>query len=619
MRTGFIICFLLTIFLNIEASEYYVDPSTGDDMNAGSMESPWKSVDHGLSILVPGDVLNLFAGIYQPMANIPGGAPGLPITIKSVNGEKAVVTGKSINNGIVITNDYVIIDGLEIGNVKNNGINIQANHITIRNCIIHDTGLAVKANTSYINHHILIEYCSLYNFSDIAIFPDAVDKLIIRNNVMYNGASVLMDPGGVQELLIENNFVINPKKKLGALKIRWGNIEDVTGPNCNGAVVRNNIFLEGNKYNLLLASANGAMVYNNVLINNLLNGGLEKGVVYMQQDPADINEGKPNGPNHNNVLINNIFQINGGDSNDWNHNALVEVREDMEDDILTNEFDYNFYSKSSGLLYIISGTASILENDVAGWGGQFDRHSIVGMDPELCVKDTLESPEDFMPNINSPVINKGRQLTVTVHSGNSNIIHVKDSRYFYSGHGMKSGDNIIIGNSDTATVINRDINENTITIDKMLTWEEGDSVSLVFSGSAPDIGAYENGMEKEIANAAGAEELFNLIHKNTGVSHTSEYSSQPMKFYLSQNYPNPFNPTTSINYTLRQNSRVELVVYNLLGKKVTTLVDMAQNAGSYQVTWDGTDMYGNNSASGVYFYKIVAGDFVDMKKMILIR
>ncbi len=618
MRIFFILILLLTLFLNIQASEYYVNQSTGNDANDGSQESPWKTVGHGLGLLTPGDVLNLSAGTYQPITGIPGGAPGLPITIKSVDGEKAVITGPGTNNGIVITNDYVVIDGLEIKNVKNNGINIQANYITVRNCIIHDAALAVKANTKYLNHHILIEYCSFYNFSDIAVFPDAAEKFIIRNNIMYNGKSVMMDPGGVQELLIENNFVVNPNK-LGGLKIRWGDIEDVTGPNCNGAVVRNNIFLEGDKYNILLASANGAMVYNNVLINNLLNGGVEKGVVYMQQDPADINEGKPNGPNRRNVLKNNIIQMNGGDSIHENHNALIEVREDMQDDIKTNEFDHNLYYKSDGSLYFISGTASVLENDVTGWGEQFDIHSLVGLEPELSIKDTLESPKDYMPEINSPVIDKGGQLTVAVQSGNSNIIPVKDSRYFYSGHGMISGDKIIIGSSDTATVIDRDIDENTITIDKTLTWDEGDSVSLIFSGSAPDIGAYEYGIEKEIANAAGAEELFNMINKDAGVSNVSEYTSLPEKFYISQNYPNPFNPVTHIDYTLRQKNRVELTVYNLLGEKIVTLVDLDQNAGSYQVTWDGTNLHGGQVASGVYLYKIVTGDFVDMKKMLLIR
>jgi len=602
------------LFCHAQATEYYVDPVSGDDLNEGSDAFPWKTVSHAFSVIKPGDILNLNAGTYQPMSDIPGGAPGLPVTIKSADGHRALITNPNINNGILITNDYVILDGLEIGPVKSNGINIQANYITVRHCIIHDMGLALKTNTSYVNHHILMEYCSIYNLSDIGIFPDAIEKMIIRNNVMYNSQSVMMDPGGVQEMLIENNFVINPGNPLGALKIRWGNVEDVSGPNCNGAIVRNNIFLEGDKYNLLLASANGAMVYNNVMINNMLNGYLERAVVYMQRDPADINVGKPLGPNQRNVLKNNIIQVNGPDSDTWMHHALIEAREDMVDDIKTNEFENNLYYKSPGKLYIVSGSELIMEDAVNGWGEQFDLNSIVGQSPELQIKDSLESVYDFMPAPSSPVIDSGTQLTITLGSGTSDVIPVEDSRYFYSGHDMISGDAVIIGNHDTATVIARDITENTITLNKAVSWAEGDSVSLLFSGSAPDIGVFELGLEKEIANAAGAEELFRRINRETGVNAIAEADQFPSDFSLSQNFPNPFNPQTLIRYQLAAAGQVKLTVYNILGEQVAVLVSERQQAGLHQVLWDA-----GTFASGLYFYTLETPEFRDVKKMVLLR
>ena len=88
----------------------------------------------------------------------------------------------------------------------------------------------------------------------------------------------------------------------------------------------------------------------------------------------------------------------------------------------------------------------------------------------------------------------------------------------------------------------------------------------------------------------------------------------PLSFSLSQNYPNPFNPTTKINYELPMTNYVNLSVYNLLGQEVITLVDEKQNAGYYQVQWDASRF-----ASGVYYYRIEAGEFVDVKKMILLR
>jgi hypothetical protein len=88
----------------------------------------------------------------------------------------------------------------------------------------------------------------------------------------------------------------------------------------------------------------------------------------------------------------------------------------------------------------------------------------------------------------------------------------------------------------------------------------------------------------------------------------------PKSFKLGQNYPNPFNPITAIGYQLSAVSDVELSIYNLLGQKVATLVSEKQKAGSHQVEWDG-----GNFSSGVYYYRIKAGDFQDVKKMIIIK
>jgi hypothetical protein len=93
----------------------------------------------------------------------------------------------------------------------------------------------------------------------------------------------------------------------------------------------------------------------------------------------------------------------------------------------------------------------------------------------------------------------------------------------------------------------------------------------------------------------------------------------PDKFLLSQNYPNPFNPVTEIKYTLPKDSHVELVIYNALGQKVKTLVNQFQNAGHQMVQWNSRDDRDNRVASGVYFYKIKAGEFSASKKMMVLK
>ena len=85
-------------------------------------------------------------------------------------------------------------------------------------------------------------------------------------------------------------------------------------------------------------------------------------------------------------------------------------------------------------------------------------------------------------------------------------------------------------------------------------------------------------------------------------------------YKLLQNYPNPFNPSTSIEFSIKNDAFVSLKVYDLLGRKVATIVNEFLNSGTYKIHFDGS-----NLESGIYFYEISAGDFRDMKKFILIK
>jgi hypothetical protein len=88
----------------------------------------------------------------------------------------------------------------------------------------------------------------------------------------------------------------------------------------------------------------------------------------------------------------------------------------------------------------------------------------------------------------------------------------------------------------------------------------------------------------------------------------------PREFTLNQNYPNPFNPTTQIEYSVPFRGQVSLKVFNLLGQIVMSLVDGVQEAGNYSAEFNGTDL-----RSGVYFYRLEAGDVSLTKKLVLIK
>jgi hypothetical protein len=106
---------------------------------------------------------------------------------------------------------------------------------------------------------------------------------------------------------------------------------------------------------------------------------------------------------------------------------------------------------------------------------------------------------------------------------------------------------------------------------------------------------------------------------NTTALEDNEVPDVPTAFALMQNVPNPFNPSTTIRFDLPEPVNVKLVIYNVRGELVTTLINRHMTEGRKSATWDARDSQGTSVASGVYFYRIIAGDFVQTKKMVLLR
>jgi len=101
----------------------------------------------------------------------------------------------------------------------------------------------------------------------------------------------------------------------------------------------------------------------------------------------------------------------------------------------------------------------------------------------------------------------------------------------------------------------------------------------------------------------------------TGIAPAS--TEVPDKYEMSQNYPNPFNPSTKINVSLLKTSNVKIVVFDITGKEVAILANTVMNAGKYVIDWNAASA--GSLSSGVYFYRITAGSFVDVKKMMLLK
>jgi hypothetical protein len=93
----------------------------------------------------------------------------------------------------------------------------------------------------------------------------------------------------------------------------------------------------------------------------------------------------------------------------------------------------------------------------------------------------------------------------------------------------------------------------------------------------------------------------------------------PTTFAVSPNYPNPFNPTTTIKYQLPQTSDVQLVIYNVLGQKVRTLVNARVEAGYHSIEWNGRNEVGQQAATGIYIYRFSANEYLKVQKMMLLK
>ena len=144
-----------------------------------------------------------------------------------------------------------------------------------------------------------------------------------------------------------------------------------------------------------------------------------------------------------------------------------------------------------------------------------------------------------------------------------------------------------------------------------------------YPASLPACGSFINGSIGKFILASGTINAYPLRTPYTqiytdsvcipiGIKRIGE--TVPMSYKLYQNYPNPFNPSTFINYQLPVKSFVTIVIYDILGRNIAQLVNKEQTSGSYQVEWDASDY-----SSGVYFYKLTAGGFQDIKKMLLIK
>ena len=206
----------------------------------------------------------------------------------------------------------------------------------------------------------------------------------------------------------------------------------------------------------------------------------------------------------------------------------------------------------------------------------------------------------------SQLINAGTFLTNTVSSGSGSVITVEDAGYFCDGYGLTEGDLIQLeGEVETARIIEVDYDNNIIIIDSTLVWIAGQGIGFPYSGTAPDMGAFEYDGTTSIEPG---------------------FDNNTSNIHLLSNYPNPFSQSTIIGYQLPApcavacmpglmglvSDKVILKVYNMLGQEIRTLANEKQFPGEYEVEFNAQGL-----PAGVYYYRLTIGKYSQTRKMIL--
>jgi len=645
---------LLFLASPLDGAVYYVSP-TGLDGNEGTRESPW-SLPRANASLQPGDTAVLLDGIYTgtPIAPSHNGTENALITYQAENKHMAVFQDilelpDSRGPVAIFVNNrgYISVDGIKVSGVKRWLLGVATHHITLSNgyfenstgwinCRFEENGDGMQIRNNYFdggtdlvsldggNNH-LIEDNYFGDASHTGLVLLGVQRSVVRNNFLTNRLWRCMEVESqrhepyrlcMYNLIEDNTFDYSPCKSI-----------QYAG---NRSVLRRNIFrksLMGMGWANYLGSAKTPEAWHdesNRFYNNVVTECGTQGIVLdiiAENQAKGINvaesvssagygmvyttnlfnppvEGYADCAYGDNIVKNNIFYLNGN-SAESKSATTTQIAFDWNATPEFGRYYYNdLYSGSEGaeVFYYVDAVyenpAEPRNRSLESFEARYPDWASNNIEEDPAFVDPLQG--DYHLTENSPCIDAGGPLTLTRSAGVGTLVPVEDALYFTDGFGLIKADVIRI-DSQRVQIVNVDYDSNMITIAPSISWPKDAPVSLDYTGNAPDLGAFEY-------------DPFSLLGLN------SSAEERLGSFKLLQNYPNPFNPTTHFDYEIPVMAEVRILIYNLLGQKVETLVSKRQQAGRYSIEWDASGF-----SSGVYYCMLSSGDFQYIRKMILLK
>lgn len=489
-----------SLAVNAFAATYYIDGTIGDDGKSGTTSSPWKTIEKANSTLQPGDTVFIRAGKYsQTIFPKNSGRPGQYITYNRY--EQDEVTISNVKYGANLSSkSYIIIDGIRFYDLRSSWIVMDsATHCIIKNCHMEEAGSwsGINMNNSADYNQILNNtFIGYHGPNDLIMCWNSQYNLFEGNDFQYGLHNPLNFHGidrAATRNIVRNNTFWNPwHTGLSFYENAPGNLIEgntiydcgMDHADCTDCPIktRNKPFY---KHAGLQLGAKENIIRRNVLINNgSMNMNAFDELTITKDNRIYHNTFYKN---HRGMRTTSTHEISG---NVIKNNIFYQQKEyEITFGSVDAQRDVNFYTHNNliGTNIRYKSVTGLLPSEVESkYPSEWENN--ISENPNF----VSVAKRDLRLSTGSPMINAGDFLTRTRSSGSGYQIPVDDAGYFSDGFGIIDGDLIQLkGQTVTAKIVSIDYKSNIITIDRALSWNAGDGLTLPYSGSAPDIGAYE--------------------------------------------------------------------------------------------------------------------------------
>ncbi len=608
-----------------ESENYiYVDSRSTNSGN-GSRQNPFNTIMKGIDAAGAGDTIIVFAGNYYGSVFMKEGitllGSGASVTNIIASGDSTALTFSNIKNaevsGFTIRGDQDHFPGTPIISCESSSPVIKKNRLEIT-FLPGEFGITLWDSSNAILEK---NYIKGVNIDVMGSNP------IIRDNVMEipgaATAAISCRDGSAPEI---NNNILD--------KISGG--EAIYINDANPTIKNNMIYCDDGGVGLFISDANNSKIYNNIFTDKSATGsGIQ---VYNSSENEIINntiithgkgieEQNSNSSIFNNIIINNnnfgvqLSPSSNSNYNDvWNNFSNYSGMDPGANDISLDplfvdkakgnyKLALNSPCKNAGNPEALYNNLDGTRNDIGAYGGPYVDSSWLSLDGSSLAIDSITAltVDTIKINVRGKSMKGIAEIDMNLSFDPSLLSVISANSGSLTKTFSLEKTNLKTGSISFSLKSNKGIIE-----------EEGDLIELrlgIIAGQPSNTFLHFDSaavMDEAIFKRSILNLKDGKITIVTGVEVTGK--TMPEKYFLFQNYPNPFNPITTIKYGLPKESNVQLIIYNILGEKVTELVDTFQKAGSYNIEWNA-----DKFASGVYIYRIKAGDFISSRKLMLLK